>query len=111
MPIDIQIKSLLFSLFFGFVFSILLRLNYRYIYNGHIILRIVINLMFVIDNVLIYFIVLKRLNDGIIHFYFLLMILLGFVIMELICKKLSFALNRSKWYNYIMGDSGGQKNY
>ncbi|MDD4411381.1 MAG: hypothetical protein PHO58_02610 [Bacilli bacterium] len=47
-----------------------------------------ISLVFVIDNVLIYFIGLKKINNGIIHNYFLLMILIGFFIMELIVKKI-----------------------
>lgn len=90
MAIDIQMKSFLVSLFFGVLFSVLMRLNYKYMYMGPIILKILINFMFVIDYVLLYFIVLKRINNGIVHSYFLFMILLGFVIMELVFKKFPF---------------------
>jgi len=100
MAIDIQINSLLFSLLFGFVFSILLRVNYKYIYDGALILKIFTNLLFVIDNVLIYFIGLKKINDGVVHNYFLLMILVGFFIMELIIKKFGFDFGFKKWYNH-----------
>ncbi|MFA5407326.1 MAG: spore cortex biosynthesis protein YabQ [Bacilli bacterium] len=96
MTIDIQLKSLLFSLLFGALFSLALRVNYKYIYRGNVILRILINLIFVIDNVLLYFIILKNINGGIIHIYFLLMILLGFVVMENILKRFSFTLKFSK---------------
>jgi hypothetical protein len=65
-------------------------------YKGPLILKILINLLFVLDSVLIYFIVLKRLNDGIIHTYFILMILLGFVVIELILKKFKIALHLGK---------------
>lgn len=103
MPIDIQVKSFLFSFFFGLIFSVLLRLNYRYMYKGSMILKIVITMLFVVDNVLIYFIILRKLNNGIIHNYFLLTILFGFVIMELIFKKIPFDLRGKKWYSYIVG--------
>lgn len=102
MPIDIQVKSFLFSLVFGFFFSAFLRINYRYMYKGPLIFEILINFLFVIDNILLYFIILKRLNDGIIHGYFILMILLGFVIMEQIFKKVPFDLKAKKWYNHII---------
>lgn len=103
MPIDIQLKSLLFSLFYGVLFSLLLRLNYKYMYNGNIIFNFLINVIFVVDNVLLYFIILKRLNDGVIHSYFFIMILIGFFIMEFIFKKNWFDFKYKKWYNPIIG--------
>lgn len=65
-------------------------------YKGSMILKIVITMLFVVDNVLIYFIILRKLNNGIIHNYFLLTILFGFVIMELIFKKIPFDLRGKK---------------
>jgi hypothetical protein len=96
MPINIQIYSLLFSLFFGIIFSLLLHLNYRYIYKGPLPFRIAICFMLVIDCVLLYFITLKRINDGIVHKYFLLFILLGFVVSEIIFKKFKFTFQIKK---------------
>jgi len=109
MPIDVQLKSLLFSLFYGLLFSIMLRINYKYMYKGPLILKILINLFFVMDNVLIYFIFLKKLNEGIVHTYFLLMILLGFVIMELLFKKIPFDFSHKWWYNDNIGDYMAKK--
>jgi|LSQX01.2.fsa_nt_gb hypothetical protein len=96
MAIDIQLKSLFFSLLYGCVFSFLLRLNYKYLYKGPLLLKVAINIVFVLDNVLLYFIVLKRINEGIIHGYFVLMILLGFIIMESVFKKMPFDFNEKK---------------
>ncbi len=96
MSINIQITSLLFSLLFGALFSLFLRINYKYIYKGPIVLKILINIMFVTDNILLYFIILKRINNGIVHTYFLLMILLGFVIAEYLYKRLSIAFKHQK---------------
>ena len=83
----IQIKSLFFSFFYGIFLAILLNLNYKYIYKSKLGYRLLINLLFVISNVLLYFIILKLINDGIIHLYFIFMIIIGFVISNHQLKK------------------------
>ena len=103
MPIDLQIKALLFSLFYGAMFAALLRVNYKYMYNGSIIYRIFINFFFVMDGVLLYFIVMKRINEGIVHQYFLLTILLGVVVFELLYKRFKFTFVHKKWYTWFIG--------
>jgi len=52
------------------------------------ILKILINIFFVVDNVLLYFIILKFLNNGIIHFYFLLSLFLGFISVNKVTSKI-----------------------
>jgi hypothetical protein len=64
------------------------------------------------DCVLLYFILLKKINNGIVHKYFLLCILLGFVISEVLFKKFKFTFQIKKWYNiYMIGDVYEEKNY
>lgn len=77
-------------------FSFCIRINYKYMYQGSIIIRLLVNILFVLDSVLLYFIILKSLNNGIVHPYFLLMILLGFVIMEYGFKKIKFTFRLKK---------------
>jgi hypothetical protein len=88
MELDIQIKSLIFSFIYGIFFSFVLNLNYKYVYKSKGIYKIVINALFIIDNVLLYFLILKKINSGIIHFYFILMIILGFILFHTKFKKL-----------------------
>jgi hypothetical protein len=76
--LSIQIKSLIFSFFYGILFFLLLKINYKYIYGCSLIYKIIINLLFVMNNVILYFIILKKINNGIIHFYFILMIIAGY---------------------------------
>lgn len=87
MDIDIQIKSILVSLVFGFLFSLLLKINYRYIYKGPAVLRILTNFLFVVDFVLIYFVIIRNINGGVVHPYFLTSIILGFILAETCFKK------------------------
>lgn len=78
--LSIQFKSLLFSFFYGIIFSLLLTFNYKMIYHQFRFYRILVNLFFVIDNVLLYFIILRFLNNGVMHYYFFIALLLGFVV-------------------------------
>jgi hypothetical protein len=44
------------------------------------VFKIIVTFIFVIDNVLLYFFILRKINNGIIHFYFILMLVVGYVI-------------------------------
>ncbi len=87
-PLNIQIKSILYSFLYGILFSFLLNLNYKYIYYSKGIIKLLINLFFIIDNVFLYFIGLRLLNGGIFHFYFLISIILGFISVNSLTSKI-----------------------
>ena len=84
MILSLQLKSILFSFVYGCFFYLLLHINYKYIYYSKGIKKVLINLFFVIDNVLFYFIILRYINNGIFHFYFLLSIILGFYFVNIL---------------------------
>ena len=79
MNIKLQIITLLFSFSFGIFFSFFLGLNYKYIYSDKKIFKTIISFLVVIISVLIYFIILKKINNGIFHIYEILCIILGFI--------------------------------
>ena len=79
MSLDIQIYLILYSFIYGFIFSILLDFNYKYLLNKSLLINIIISFMFSINSVLIYFIFLKKINNGILHMYSFVMIILGFL--------------------------------
>ncbi len=93
-PLNIQIKSIIFSFLYGILFSIFANLNYKYIYYSKGILKILINIMFVFDNVLIYFILLRCINNGILHYYFILSLIVGFISVNKLVSKILFKHNR-----------------
>lgn len=80
MSLEIQIQTLAFSLIYGMFFSLIMNLNYKYIFNSKLYYKVIINLLFVIGMVLLYFILLRKINNGIFHSYFIIMIILGFFI-------------------------------
>lgn len=97
MNIKLQITTLLFSFLYGIFFSFFLSLNYKFIYSDKKILKTIISFLFIIVCVLLYFIILKKINYGVFHVYEILMIILGFVLENLIVR---FIANKKKpWYN------------
>ncbi len=88
MKLDIQIFSLLFSFLYGIVFYILLEVNYRFLFIGKIIYRIIISFLFVMFISLLYFLILLRINNGILHLYFFLAMFTGYLLSFVIYHKL-----------------------
>ena len=80
MNLKIQVLSLIFSFFYGVVFSVLVNINYSFLFNKKRIFKTVFTFIFVIVMSLVYFFILNIINNGNIHIYFLLLILIGFYI-------------------------------
>lgn len=78
MDLDTQIMTLIVSFLFGSFFSFSVSVNYKYLYQKKVLLRILFTFLFIFVNVLIYFIILKKINEAILHPYSLGMILVGF---------------------------------
>lgn len=87
MELNTQIMSLIFSFGYGIIVSYLFNLNYNFIYKSGILYKVVINILFCVNLGLIYFLLLKIINNGVVHIYFVLMFLLGF---SLFVKKYDF---------------------
>lgn len=84
MRINIQLISLGYSFLYGIFFYFMLLLNKKYLNNKY---AFIYNLLFIIDNVLLYFIILRYINNGIFHIYFLFTIVLGFSLVYYVDKK------------------------
>lgn len=88
MNLNIQIYSLLFSFLYGIIFYILLEINYRFLFEGKIIYRIIISFLFVMALSLVYFLILLKINNGVLHLYFFLLMFTGYLLSFVIYKKL-----------------------
>lgn len=84
MSLKIQIYSVLYSFLFGIYFSYILKLFKKYIYNNNIIIKILSNLTIVIINSFIYFIGINKINNGILHPYTFITLILGFYFIDII---------------------------
>lgn len=88
MILKIQIYSLIYSFFFGFVIYLFLELVNKFIYNNKITLRIICSLLFSLVMSIIYFYVLLLINNGILHIYFLILLFAGYVLCRYLYNKL-----------------------
>ena len=80
MTLQTQIISSIFSFGYGIFFSLLLNINYNIIFSGPRYLRLLSNFFFLSDMALLYFLLMKKINYGILHPYFYLLLFLGFLI-------------------------------
>lgn len=91
MSLDIQIKTLFFSLLFGLIFNVFVTLLSKFIYNKKKYIQIISTLLLTLFSTITYFVVLQKLNEAIIHPYFLIMFIIGYGltnILKKIIKKL-----------------------
>lgn len=87
MNLETQIQSLIASFIFGMFFSLTYNTLHKYLYVHNLLIKIFNNFIYIIVNVTIYFITLQLINNGIIHPYFLISSLLGFIIGNKTTKK------------------------
>ena len=78
MELKIQILSLIYSFFFGIFFAFSVNVHYKLLFSKKRWFQILMNFIFVLDMSLFYFLILKRINGGILHLYFYFSIFLGF---------------------------------
>jgi len=83
-----QILTIIFSFIYGCIFYILLLLNKKILFSSSFIKNLISNFLFIIDLTLIYFIIIKYINNAIINLYSFIFIILGVVISNLVIKKL-----------------------
>lgn len=80
MDIKLQIITLVVSFFYGIFFSFFLGLNYKFLYGDKKIFKTIISFLIIILSVLLYFIILRKINYGVFHIYEIFALILGFII-------------------------------
>jgi len=101
-----QIIVLLFSFLYGFFFFYLSKLNHKIIKNKNRIYRSIITILFMYNIVLLYIIIIFKLNNGNFHPYFFIMFTLGIYTCTKLTKKMLknvkvtrlFEKIKKKWY-------------
>lgn len=82
--LNIQIKLIIFSFIFGFLFSMLLDIFYYSIKKKNKIYSILISFSLIVFMTIVYFIGINKIGYIIFHLYSLLAIVIGFIIYEVI---------------------------
>ena len=88
MDLKVQLFSFFVSYFYGMFFYLTLELNKKMLYSSKMFIKIVFSFLFVFFHTLFYFLFLMYINYGYIHLYFFINILLGYIICQMIYKKI-----------------------
>lgn len=72
-----QIRSLALSFLYGMFFAFSYKINYKYLYSNSVFFKLILIFLFMLDHILLYFILISKINNGIIHIYFLLIFIFG----------------------------------
>lgn len=80
MKLDIQISLIIFSFFYGIVFSIFLNVNYKLLHHKNIIIKYITTAVCTAISVIIYFKGIQKISYGIFHIYSIFLIIIGFTV-------------------------------
>ena len=86
MSANLQLICFLASFLYGIFFGLLTKFHFTLISKYHKIFQLLISLVFIIDIVLGYILLMYHLNLGIFHIYFIIFILIGFLLSFPLCK-------------------------
>lgn len=97
MNLHSQILVIIVSFFFGIFFELLQTINYKIIYNKKKVMKVVFTFLLIFIQSLLYFYLLLKINNGIIHLYGILSILVGMITFYYVKKLLNrFYKNKKK---------------
>lgn len=88
MDLSTQVITLFFSFLYGMFFELTLHGIGTLIYHKSKLICYVSTFLFIISHVILYFIVLQKINYGIVHIYSLISLTLGYIFMYVIKKYL-----------------------
>ena len=80
MNILIQLICIIVSFLYGVFINLFIRFNKRVIINSNLLYEIIYRLITTFLLVVLYIVIIYKINNGIFHEYFLITMLLGYVI-------------------------------
>ena len=87
MELSIQLQVLTVSFVYGILFSYLVKVQYKFLFDSKLFYKIILTTLFVFDNCLLYFLILRTINNANFHIYFLLVLFLGYLLGNRLIKK------------------------
>ena len=87
MILSVQLLSLIISFFYGIFLYLMLEMWERIIYSCNNFVKILGSFLFVMFHTLLYFLILLKINNGYVHIYFLICILIGYILCKVFYKR------------------------
>lgn len=88
MELKIQCLTLLFSFLFGIFFYIGYRLSKKWLYHKFLFIKIISSCAFCMTEVFLYYLLLEKVNNGILHSYGILSFFVGVCFTYLLFTKI-----------------------
>lgn len=93
----IQVISFLISFIYGVIFYLFTRFNKFMLSNKNNVIKLLVTLVFVIDMVILYIYIMYKVNFGMIHPYFVAVVLIGYVVMMFLYDKCILFIKKYLW--------------
>lgn len=87
--LNVQIKLIIFSLIYGFLFSIILDIIYPFIKKRKKVSRLGLSFLLVMLMAIIYFVAIDKIGYVIFHIYSIFAIVVGFVLYDIIISVIA----------------------
>ena len=87
--LNVQLKLIIFSFIFGFMFSALLEIFNKKINKCKSYLKFLFSMILIIIMTYIYFIGIQKVGNGIFHIYSIISIIVGFILYDIIIYKIA----------------------
>lgn len=98
----IQLISLGVSFFYGVFFYLVNKINELMIDKKNYFIKVLVTLVFIIDVVILYIYIMYKINNGIIHPYFIVLVVLGYVVMGINYKYLKKCIKSVKLHKQFL---------
>ena len=90
MNYKLQLWSLLASFLYGIFFFITSKFNFEIINNKDKIFKFILNILYILNIVLLYIILMYKINKGIFHLDFLILVIIGYLFSYFLFWKFNF---------------------
>lgn len=94
----VQVLSFLVSFVYGLGFYLFSRFNKFMLVNKKFYVQLLITLVFVVDAVILYVYLMYKINFGVIHPYFVMVVVLGFYTMCTLYDKCKKCVKKFKFH-------------
>lgn len=88
-----QIISFIVSFLYGFIFFLLTKVNFYLTEQLKNIIKNIITVIFVLDMIFLYILILYKINGGYFHIYFIVTVVFGYIISFGFYKKFFSKIN------------------
>lgn len=93
MPLSHQIYSLVFNFLYGIFFSLCLNFHYNYASKKRLRIKTILDFLFILINTMLYFIIIRIINSGILHIYYIITFLIGVYVAKFLKKFIAKFFN------------------